>query len=157
MILVSACLLGINTKYDGASNAHPLIQKYCAQGKFIPICPEQLGGLPTPRIPAEIIDGTGQDVLEARSIVRGQGGEAVTAQFVQGAKEVSKIAEMVPITAAILKERSPSCGVHSIYNGDFQHHTRDGQGVMAALLMKQGIPVYSDEELTEAILLDLLK
>lgn len=156
MILVSACLLGLNTKYDGKSNAHALIQKYSSLARYIPICPEQLGGLPTPRVPVEIINGTGRDVHTGQCSVKSEQGEEVTAQFIQGAKEIVKILEIVPITAAILKERSPSCGVNQIYDGSFTHHIRQGQGVTAVLLRENGIPVYSEEELTEELLEVLL-
>ncbi|HEY8909936.1 MAG TPA: DUF523 domain-containing protein [Desulfosporosinus sp.] len=156
MIIVSACLLGLNTKYDGTTNAHALLQKYCASGKFIPVCPEQLGGLGTPRVPVEIVDGTGQDVLLGRCQVRGEQGEDVSSQFIQGAKEVIKIAEMVTVTAAILKERSPSCGVNHIYDGSFTHQKKPGQGVTAAFLREHNIPIYSEEDLDEAKLVDLL-
>lgn len=81
MILVSACLLGLNTKYDGKTNDCALLQKYCSSGQFIPVCPEQLGGLPTPRVPMEIIDGTGQDVLLGRCAVRGEQGEEVSTEY----------------------------------------------------------------------------
>lgn len=156
MILVSACLLGLNAKYDGKSNAHALIQKYSSAGKFIPVCPEQLGGLPTPRSPVEIIGGTGQDVLLGRCVAQGQTGEILTPQFIQGATEVLKIVRMVKVTAAILKERSPSCGVNHIYDGSFSHGIIPGQGVTAAILKDANIPIYSEEELTEEQLLLLL-
>ena len=156
MIIVSACLLGLNTKYDGKTNDCALLQKYSSIGKFIPVCPEQLGGLPTPRVPVEIIDGTGQDMLLGRSEVRGEQGEEVSSEFIQGAKEVLKIVEMVKVTAAILKERSPSCGVNYIYDGSFTHRIKPGQGVTAALLKEHNIPIYSDEELTEEKLRELI-
>ena len=156
MIIVSACLLGLNTKYDGKANAHALLQKYCAMGKFIPVCPEQLGGLPTPRVPVEIIGGTGRDVLKGQCTVQGEQGEVVTSEFILGAKEVIKILEIFTVTAAILKERSPSCGTNSIYDGSFSHRIKSGQGVTAALLMEHNIPVYSEEELTEDKFLELL-
>jgi uncharacterized protein YbbK (DUF523 family) len=156
MIIVSACLLGLNTKYDGKTNAYALLQKYSALGKFIPVCPEQLGGLPTPRVPVEISEGTGQDVLLGRGIVRGAQGEAVTSQFIQGATEVLKIVRMFKVTAAILKERSPSCGVNYIYDGSFTHLVKPGQGVTAALLQEQDLPIYSEEDLTEERLKELL-
>lgn len=156
MIIVSACLLGLNTKYDGKSNAHALLQKYSVRGRFIPVCPEQLGGLPTPRVPVEIIDGTGQDVLAGRCAAQGEQGEVVTPQFIHGAKEIVKIVEMFQVTAAILKERSPSCGVNYIYDGSFKHCLISGQGVTAALLNEHNIPTYSEEELTEEKLKELL-
>lgn len=157
MIIVSACLLGLNTKYDGTTNAHELIQKYSSLGKFIPVCPEQLGGLPTPRSPMEIVNGTGQDVLLGQCAVHGRQREVVTSKFVLGAKEVLKIVEMVTVTAAILKERSPSCGVNHIYDGSFSHLIKPGQGVTTAILKEQNIPVYSEEELSEERLLELLR
>ncbi|MDR3542471.1 MAG: DUF523 domain-containing protein [Desulfosporosinus sp.] len=156
MIIISACLLGLNTKYDGSTNAQALLQKYSAAGKFIPVCPEQLGGLSTPRVPVEIIGGTGQDVLRGRCEVQGKQGEVVTSEFIQGANEVIKIVEMVKVTAAILKERSPSCGVNYIYDGNFSHQIKSGQGVTAALLREHKIPIYSEEDLTEEMLIALL-
>ena len=156
MIIVSACLLGLNTRYDGTTNAHALIQKYSCSGKFIPICPEQLGGLPTPRVPVEIIGGTGQDVLSGRCAIQGEQGEVVTTEFILGAKEILKIVKMVTVTAAILKERSPSCGVNYIYDGSFSHRIKSGQGVTAAILIEHNIPIYSEEDLTEERLKELL-
>lgn len=156
MIIVSACLLGLNTKYDGTTNVHALLQDYSAMGKFIPVCPEQLGGLPTPRVPVEIIGGTGQEVLNGQCVVQGEQGEVVTSEFIQGANEIIKIVEMVKITAAILKERSPSCGVNYIYDGSFSHRIKSGQGVTAALLKEHNIHIYSEEDLTEERLKDLL-
>lgn len=156
MIIVSACLLGLNARYDGTTNAHDMLQKYSSLGKFIPVCPEQLGGLPTPRVPVEIMDGTGQDVLLGRSVVQGEQGEVVTPQFIQGATEVLKIVRMFKVTAAILKERSPSCGVNNIYDGSFTHRIKLGQGVTAAILREHNIPIYSEEGLTEERLVALL-
>lgn len=157
MILVSACLLGLNTKYDGKTNADALIQKYCSLGKFIPVCPEQLGGLPTPREPVEIINGTGQEVLLGYCSAQGENGQEVTSQFILGANEVLKIVKMVTVTAAILKECSPSCGVNYIYDGNFEHRKIPGQGVTSALLKQHSIPVYSEEGLTEERLKELLR
>lgn len=156
MIIVSACLLGLNTTYNGEANATSLLQKYSVRGKFIPVCPEQLGGLPTPRIPVEIINGTGQDVLAGRSVVQGEQGDKVTPQFIKGAKEVLKIVEMFRVSAAILKERSPSCGVNYIYDGSFSHCRMPGQGVTAAILKEYNIPIYSEEDLTEELLKELV-
>lgn len=156
MILVSACLLGLNTKYNGETNAHSLILKYSSLGRFIPVCPEQLGGLPTPREPVEIINGTGQEVLLGRGSAQGEHGEEVTSYFIRGANEVLKIVGMVKVTAAILKERSPSCGVNYIYNGSFTHRIIPGQGVTSALLKQNNISIYSEEGLTEEQLCELI-
>lgn len=155
MILVSACLLGLNTRYDGGENSHPLLKKYCKEGKFIPICPEQLGGMATPRPPAEIIGATGLQVLRGEALVRTKEGVDVTEFFLQGAREVEQLIELMPIKAAILKERSPSCGVRQIYDGTFANKKIEGMGVTAAVLSQQKIPLYSEEDITEELLLEL--
>ncbi|PKM38945.1 MAG: DUF523 domain-containing protein [Firmicutes bacterium HGW-Firmicutes-8] len=156
MILISSCLLGICTKYDGASNDCPLLMEYRQLGLFIPICPEQLGGLPTPRSPAEIVNGSGELVLAGLARVRDREGHDYTSQFLKGACEVIKIAGSFPIRAAVLKERSPSCGSSQIYDGSFSGIALDGQGVTTALLRKRGIPVYSEENLNRALLEELM-
>ncbi|MFY9174229.1 MAG: DUF523 domain-containing protein [Peptococcia bacterium] len=158
MIIVSACLLGLNTRYDGsAKNANSILLKYSHMGMYIPLCPEQLGGLATPRFPAEIINGSGIEVLEGKAVVKNKLGEEVTSQFIKGAKQVLFIAQIMPVTAAILKEGSPSCGCRRIYDGTFENTTKDGQGITAALLRQNYISVYSDEELTEELLIKTLK
>ncbi|MPM83153.1 hypothetical protein SDC9_130216 [bioreactor metagenome] len=156
MILVSACLLGLDTKYDGKSNTHELIIKYSGLGKYLPVCPEQLGGLTTPRLPVEIIGGAGDSVLANKAKALDNSGRDVTCQFKAGAEQLLKIINTVPISAAILKERSPSCGVNQIYDGTFSHIVRPGQGVTAAVLMKTGLTLVSEEELTEEKLQQLL-
>ncbi len=156
MILVSACLLGLRTKYDGESNANDLILKYSQLGKFIPICPEQLGGLTTPREPAEVFRGTGRDVLKGNTSVVTKVGTDLSKQFIQGAEEVMVMTKILPIKAAILKERSPSCGVHYLYNGAFVKSLVNGEGVTTAAIQEQGIPVFSEEELTEDLIEKIL-
>lgn len=156
MILVSSCLLGLDTKYDGKSNANDLIIKYGYRGKYIPVCPEQLGGLTTPRLPVEIVGGTGDAVLESKAKALDNSGREVTCQFKAGAEQLLKIIKTVPISAAILKERSPSCGVNQIYDGTFSHIVQPGMGVAAATLQKTGITLVSEEELTEEKLQQLL-
>lgn len=156
MILVSSCLLGFDTKYDGGNNANDLLMKYSHLGKYIPVCPEQMGGLSTPRKPAEITRGSGVDVIEGSSQVLNILGNDVTAQFAKGASIVLGMAEVFPVTAVILKERSPSCGSREIYDGKFRGKVIPGEGVTTALLRKHNIPVYSEEELTPALLERLL-
>lgn len=156
MIIVSSCLLDIHSKYDGHSNANELLMQYSHLGQYLPLCPEQLGGLTTPRPPVEIIGGSGEDVLFNGMRARDEQGRDVTAEFVKGAAEVLKIARAFPVAAAILKERSPSCGSSLIYDGTFQHITKPGQGVTAALLRSHGIPVYAETELTRELLMQLL-
>lgn len=156
MILVSACLLGINAKYNLSDNKNELLLKYTKQGRFIPFCPEQLGGLPTPRQPVEIIGGSGEDVLEGRAKVADDCGRDLTSQFKLGAEQVLALVNLFPITSAILKERSPSCGVNSIYNGKFTHSKINGQGVATALLRKNDVFVCSEEQLSEELIQHLL-
>lgn len=156
MILVSACLLSLPTRYNGSGDAMPLLMKYNYLGKYIPICPEQLGGLATPRMPAEILSGSGSNVLHDQGKIIDKEGSDLTSAFLHGAQQVVKIARMFPVQAAILKERSPSCGTHRIYNGKFENVLQPGQGVTTALLREHNIPVYSEEEMTAEILEKLL-
>ncbi len=156
MILISSCLLGLKTRYDGEDNAHSLLMKYIHLGQYVPVCPEQLGGLSTPRLPAEITDGSGEDVLMGKRTVINIEGRDVTAEFIKGANDAKQIVNSFPITSAILKERSPSCGVHQIYNGEFNATLKKGKGVTAALLKEHHIPVHSEEELTDELLKKLL-
>ena len=156
MIMVSSCLLGIYSRYDGGANTIPLLTKYLKTGKILPICPEQLGGLATPRRPVEIAGGAGVDVLDGSAKAITPDGDDVSSSFVKGAQEVLAIARAFPVTAAILKERSPSCGVHKIYDGSFNHVVREGQGVTAGLLRQLGVPLYSEDDLTEELLQKLL-
>jgi uncharacterized protein YbbK (DUF523 family) len=140
MTLVSACLMGIHCRFDGKNSLDTDIQQLVIEGKAVPVCPEQIGGLSTPRLPAEIIGGTGEDVLDGKAKVVNIEGEDVTEAFIRGAKEVLRIAKTVGATEAILKERSPSCG-----NGTFQGIKQAGNGVTAALLKRNGIQVKSEE------------
>ena len=136
MILVSACLVGINCKYSGGNNYNEKIFNLVKEGKAIPVCPEQWGGLETPRSPAEIKDGK---VITCDNI-------DVTAEYKKGAEEVLNLAKKVGATKAILQERSPSCGCGKIYNGNFDKTLIDGNGITADLLMKNGIQVISSAE-----------
>lgn len=147
MILVSACLLGIKAKYDGGENTVPQLVEKCKSGGIIPVCPEQLGGLTTPRLPCEIYGGTGDDVLAGKARVLAKDGRDVTKAFVEGAKQVLQIAQIFGVKAAILKERSPSCGCNYIYDGNFNGKKLTASGVTAALLKKHGIQVFSEYEL----------
>ena len=137
MKIVSACLLGINCKYNGKNNANKKILKLTEKETLIPVCPEQLGGLPTPRIPAEIRDG--------RAINRE--GDDVTEYLEKGAREVLGIARIYGIEEAILKQRSPSCGCGQIYDGSFSSTVIKGNGITAGLLKENGIKVISEEDL----------
>lgn len=138
MLLVSACLAGLNSRYDGRTIADEEICKLITEGKAIPVCPEQMGGLPTPRLPSEIRGGTGNDVLEGRAKVINLKGEDVTDSYIRGAYEVLKLARLVGAEKVILKARSPSCGVGYIYDGTFSGKLVKGNGVTAELLQKEG-------------------
>ncbi len=146
MILISACLLGVNCKYNGKNNFKDRISKHLKNKRIIPICPEQLGGLPTPRPSAEIEGGDGQDVLNGKATVINREGKDVTEEFIKGAYEVLKLAKILGTTKAILRSKSPSCGVGKIYNGKFDGTLTEGDGVTAALLKSEGIEVYNDED-----------
>ena len=145
MIIVSACLCGINCKYNGGNNLDARVLKLIQEGKAIPVCPEQLGGLQTPRTPSEIVNGNGQDVLMGKAKINGWKDDDVTADFIKGAYETLKIAEAASASIAILKARSPSCGVSQIYDGTFSSTKRPGNGVTTELLLSRGIKVYSEE------------
>jgi len=136
-ILVSACLLGENCKYNGKNNYSERVVKYLEGHEVILVCPEVLGGLPTPRDPSEIVDG----------VVTNCKGVNVDMQFWKGAKEAFRIAEENSIDLAILQSRSPSCGVRQIYDGSFTGKLIPGQGVFAQLLEKNGFRVMDCEEI----------
>lgn len=142
-ILVSACLLGRACRYDGASRPHPAVEALAAHPDLtlIPICPECDGGLPTPRIPAERV---GERVVN-------RAGEDVTAAYRRGAELACRTAREKGCRFSVLKERSPSCGSHEIYDGSFTGKRKKGRGVCSEMLEKAGIAVFSEEE-TELLL-----
>ena len=140
MLLVSGCLVGINCKYNGGNNYDERIFKLVKEGKAIPVCPEQLGGLKTPRNPAEI------QIKDKERKVTTCEGEDVTIQYIKGAEEVLKLAKALDINEAILQPRSPSCGKGLIYDGNFSKNKIEGNGIAADLLMKNGIKVYMPDE-----------
>ena len=144
--LVSACLLGICTRYDGRCCPVPQLIQLAARGLAVPVCPEVAGGLPIPRPPAEIVGGDGQAVLDGRARVLTIEGEDVTNAFLAGARQALETAQRLGIRQAVLKEDSPSCGGRRIYDGTFSGRTVSGQGVAAALLQHNGITVLSEEE-----------
>lgn len=144
--IVSACFAGIHCRYDQNHSRVKSIQEMVEKGEAVPVCPEQLGGLSTPRNPAEIVGGDGVDVLAGKARVVDSQGNDVTEQYLQGAYQTLKIAELIGAKEAILKEKSPSCGSCLIYNGKFQGIKKFGQGVTTALLRKNCIKVRSEEE-----------
>jgi uncharacterized protein YbbK (DUF523 family) len=146
MKVVSACLCGINCNYKGESKPDKAIIELVRAGGAIPVCPEQLGGLATPRPGSEIRGGTGSDVLDGNANVINSRGKDVTNEFVKGAFEVLKLARITNATEAILKARSPSCSHGKVYDGNFSGVLIDGDGVTAALLRRNGIIVLTEEE-----------
>jgi uncharacterized protein YbbK (DUF523 family) len=140
MKIVSACLVGINCRYDGKNELRKELIKVFKRGELLPLCPEQLGGLPTPRIPSTIIDGDGYDVLDGRKRIINQRSEDVTENFIRGAEEVFRIVKILNVKEAILESRSPSCGCGRIYDETSGELIR-GDGVLTALLKRNGIGV----------------
>jgi uncharacterized protein YbbK (DUF523 family) len=152
-ILVSACLLGINTKYSGGSNNNAKLLELLRDPShtLIPVCPEQLGGLSTPREPAEIQSGMAKDVLLGRAKVLNKQGADVTEQFVNGARETLEIARLYSCKAAILKAKSPSCGSGIVYDGTFEGKLKEGNGITVQLLLDNGIEVMDEENFEERL------
>ena len=151
-VLVSACLLGINCKYNGKNNFKKEISSLIDKGySLIPICPEQLGGLPTPRETAEIVLGSGLDVLKGNSKILNKKGKDVSSNFLSGAKQSLYIAKLFNIDKAVLKEKSPSCGVNFIYNKGI---LKKGAGITTSLLKLNNIKVISSHNFKEEDLFD---
>lgn len=140
-LLISACLLGTPCRYDGASKKYEGVEALSKKYNLIPVCPEVLGGLPTPRTPSERI---GDRVVM-------KDGRDVTKNYFDGAKEALKTAKRFGCKKALLKARSPSCSPAMIYDGSFSGALVKGEGVAAELLRREGITVYSEEELEKLL------
>lgn len=141
MILVSACLLGENCKYNGGNNKNEAVLKYLEGKEYIAVCPETLGGLKNPRLPAEI---QGEKVLL-------KDGTDVTREFYNGAKITLEIAKRHNADEAVLKESSPSCGCNTIYDGTHLGNKIKGMGITARKLYEMGISVKSEKDLEKDI------
>ena len=138
-ILISACLLGVRVRYDGQSKTNGDAVKLLKDHHLIPVCAEVMGGLPTPRVPAERV---GERVINRE-------GTDVTRQYERGAEEIVRLAKMYGCTLAILKERSPSCGHGAIYDGTFTGTLTEGDGVLAQRLIEAGVRVIGESEIEE--------
>ena len=138
-VIISACLAGLKCRYDGSHNLDEELLESLITCHLVPLCPEQLGGLPTPRDPAQIVDGDGFDVLKNRASIKNDRDKDVTKNFIHGAYESLKIAKMTGAGKAYLKEKSPSCGVKKIKRNGVEI---GGSGVLAALLEKEGLEVF---------------
>lgn len=141
-LLISACLLGVSCRYDGTPRENAAAVRLAEKYHLIPFCPEQAGGLATPRPPAELCGG----------IVRTRDGMDVTDAYRRGAEEALRLAELFHCAAAVLKERSPSCGSGEIHDGTFSGELTAGDGVTAALLKAHGIRVLGESEIQRELL-----
>lgn len=135
-LLVSACLLGICTRYDGGHSKVQAVLDLASRHTLVPVCPEQLGGLSTPRPPCEIVNGR----------VLTKNGLDTTDAFVLGAEAAMNIYHLTTCRAAVLKSRSPSCGKDQVYDGSFTGRLTSGHGIFARLLLEAGISVYDETE-----------
>lgn len=144
-VLVSACLLGVSCRYNGSCGDPSEIRALMEIAHLVPVCPEILGGLPTPRPPAERI---------GQSVITCEGGD-VTREYLRGAQESLKLAKLYGVEYALMKERSPSCGAGEIYDGTFTHTRIPGDGAASALLKENGICVFGESRVHE--LIDILK
>lgn len=144
---MSACLAGRACRFDGSANPDDEVGRLVAEGRAVLVCPEVDGGLGTPRPPAEIVGGDGEDVLSGKARVVTRGGVDVTDAYVAGAHRALDAAREAGARTAVLKSRSPSCGKGGIYDGSFSRSLRAGDGVTAALLRAHGIDVLTDEEI----------
>ena len=137
MKLCSACLLGINCRFDGNSKTNEKVVELAKKEILIPVCPEQLGGLPTPR---ESCEKKGKKIFTKT-------GKDLTIPFEYGAKEVLKIVKLLDIKEAVLRKNSPSCGCGKVFDGNFNGTLINGDGVLTKLLKKNGVKVISEEDL----------
>ena len=138
-LLVSACLLGVMCRYDGQSRPDQNVLALLKNHVLVPVCPEQLGGLSTPRCPCEI---QGDRVMS-------RDGDDRTAEYEKGALEALRLCRLFSCEAAVLKAKSPSCGLGCVYDGTFSGTLRPGDGVTAGLLKNSGVPVYTEKNLPE--------
>lgn len=148
-LLVSACLLGLATRYDGGDERCGTVIALGERYFLIPVCPEQLGGLPTPRPGAEIISGDGDDVFAGRARVETADAVDVSSAYMRGAEESVKLAGILGARQAVLKARSPSCGCREIYDGSFRGACRPGMGVAAAALARAGVRSWNEDDVAE--------
>jgi len=145
-ILVSACLLGAKVRYDGrdALVPHPALRRWAEEGRLIPVCPEQLGGLPTPRPAAELVNRGG------RLRVVTAAGDDVSGFYEEGARQAVAAAGQNAARIAILKDRSPSCGSSVVYDGSFSERGTPGEGLTTTALRRAGVRVFSEQQIDEA-------
>ncbi len=151
-ILISGCLLGLDVRYDNKIQPieSSILLVWQQERRLVVVCPEVEGGLLIPRPPAEIVGGSGEDVLNEKAGIINEQGADVTAAFIRGADIALDLVKRFSIRVAILKEKSPSCGSTSIYDGSFTRKRIPGQGVTAALLRKNGVAVFNEKNIGTA-------
>ncbi|MGI6176152.1 MAG: DUF523 domain-containing protein [Christensenellales bacterium] len=140
MVFISACLAGVRCRFDGQSKTHKAMVDLVSRGEAVFACPEQLGGLPTPRVQTEL-SGPGDAVLKGRACAVTIDGQDISGALISGAEQVLALCRLYGIQKAYLKTKSPSCGVCSIYDGSFSGRLTAGDGVCASLLLQNGIEV----------------
>ncbi len=152
-IFISGCLMGQKVRYHGGDELcdSPIIKQWQMEGRIISICPEVSAGLPVPRPSSEIVGGTGEDVLKGNARVITRTGIDRTAAFTTGANNALAITQMHHIKMAILKKNSPSCGNTTVYDGHYRGQLIDGSGVTATILKMNGVRVFNESELNEAV------
>lgn len=145
-ILVSACLLGDNVRYDGGNSLieHAAIKNWLDQGRIVKVCPEREGGLPVPRPAAEIISRFPPRIMDANQ-------NDFTSEFLDGAERARLLAKQHKACCALMKSKSPSCSNGQVYDGSFSRTLTDGPGIAAAELLQYGIPVFNEHQLTELV------
>lgn len=146
-ILVSACLAGINCRYNGKNKLNKKIKKLVEEGKAICVCPEELGGLSTPRVPSEIKNASGANVLDKKAKVYNKEGTELTDNFIKGAKRALDIAKKYKVKKAILKTKSAACSKGRVYDGSFKDKLIDGNGVTCELLLRNQIKVITEKDI----------
>lgn len=145
MILISACLCGVNCRYDGFIIENKLLKKLVIMNKAIPLCPEVLGGRGVPREPAEIIGGTADDVINGKAKIIDLSGKDITNEILTGVLYVVSAVKKMGIKSAILKTKSPTCGMGKIFDGTFSGKLIEGNGILTEALLKENIKVYTED------------
>ncbi|SMG19342.1 DUF523 domain-containing protein [Paenibacillus aquistagni] len=146
MIVVSSCLAGLEVRYNATHRLNDKLKQLVDEKKAVTVCPEVLGGLPTPREPAEIVGGDGAAVLDGRARILDRKGADVTAAYIEGAEKALDVVRKLDASLVVLKENSPSCGSSMIYNGEFSGVRFAGDGVTSALLKRHGYEVISEDD-----------
>lgn len=149
---MSACLLGERVRYHGddAALESDVLDRWRAEGRLVPTCPETAAGLPVPRPPAEILGGDGDAVIDGQAPVGDSTGADVTAQFLAGGRSTAALARMAGVRLAVLKDGSPSCGSTYVHDGTFRGQRSAGHGVTTAMLLRDGIRVFNERQVAEA-------